>query len=281
KVVQHGGNIDGMSALVAMIPEEKLGVVILTNMNGTILTTALAYKIFDLFLQAPARDWSADLLKLIKAQEGQAAQLEKKQAEERAKDTRPSLPQNKYVGTYTNEMYGEAKVTEENGHLVVSYSAATTGDLEHWHYDTFQARMRDRQFGKILVSFTINAQGKVESLKFNTPAASDLVFARAPEKASDTAGLAMSEDALKKYVGKYESKAPPVEISIEMVGGKLRGVIQGQPTATLVPVAENRFKVVVEGAPVEIFAQFEMADGKAKSLTVEQSGVKLTLTPKP
>jgi CubicO group peptidase (beta-lactamase class C family) len=281
KVVQHGGNIDGMSALVAMIPEEKLGVVVLTNMNGTILTTALAYKIFDLFLQAPARDWSADLLKLIKAQEGQAAQMEKKQAEERVKDTRPSLAQSKYVGTYINEMYGEARVTEENGRLVVSYSPVLTGDLEHWHYDTFQARMRNPQIGKVLINFTINAQGKTESLKFNTPVASDLVFTRAPEKAADVAGIAMSEDALKKYVGKYESKAPPIEISIEFVGGKLRGVIPGQPIATLVPISENRFKVVVEGVPVEIFAQFDVADGKAKTMTLEQAGMKFTLTPKP
>ncbi len=281
KVVQHGGNIDGMSALVAMIPEEKLGVVVLTNMNGTLMTTAIAYKVFDLFLQAPAKDWSAELLKVIKAQEGQAAAVEKKQADERAKNTRPSLAQDKYTGTYTNEMYGDARVTEEQGHLVVSYSAAITGDLEHWHYDTFQARMRDRQFGKVLVSFAINAQGKTESLKFNMPGVSDLVFTRAPEKAGDVTGLAMSEDELKKYVGAYESKTPPIEISIELVGGKLRGVIPGQPVATLVPIAQNRFKVIVEGAPVEIFAQFDVADGKAKSMTIEQSGVKLTLTPKP
>ncbi len=281
KVVEHGGNIDGMSALVAMIPEEKLGVVVLTNMNGTIMTTAIAHKIFDLFLQAPAKDWSAQLLKVIKSQEGQAAAVEKKQAEDRVKNTKPSLAQDKYTGTYTNEMYGDAKVTEEQGHLVVSYSAAITGDLEHWHYDTFQARMRDRQFGKALVSFMINAQGKSEGLKFNLPGMSDLVFTRAPEKAADVAGLAMSEDALKKFVGTYELKGSPLEISVELVGGKLRGVIPRQPVATLIPIAENRFKVVVEGAPVEIFAQFEVADGKAKSMTIEQAGMKFTLTPKP
>jgi hypothetical protein len=38
--------------------------------------------------------------------------------------------------------------------------------------------------------------------------------------------------------------------------------------------------VVVEGAPVEIFAQFEMADGKPKSMTIEQAGMKFTLLPK-
>ena len=39
-LVQHGGNIDGMTALVAMLPEEHFGIVILSNMNGSQLPTA-------------------------------------------------------------------------------------------------------------------------------------------------------------------------------------------------------------------------------------------------
>ena len=43
KVVEHGGAIDGMRAQVAMMPEEKLGLVVLTNMNGSILPLAIMY----------------------------------------------------------------------------------------------------------------------------------------------------------------------------------------------------------------------------------------------
>jgi CubicO group peptidase (beta-lactamase class C family) len=35
KVVQHGGNIDGFNSLVAMIPEKKLGFVMLTNVSAS------------------------------------------------------------------------------------------------------------------------------------------------------------------------------------------------------------------------------------------------------
>lgn len=41
KVVQHGGNIDGFNALVAMIPEKKLGFVMLTNVSGSPLGNEL------------------------------------------------------------------------------------------------------------------------------------------------------------------------------------------------------------------------------------------------
>lgn len=41
KVVEHGGNIDGFNALVAMIPEKKLGFVMLTNVSGSPLGSEL------------------------------------------------------------------------------------------------------------------------------------------------------------------------------------------------------------------------------------------------
>lgn len=279
KVVQHGGNIDGMSALVAMIPQENLGLVILTNLDGTALPTALMYKIFDAFLQAPQRDWSADILKVARAQEGLNKAAEKKREESRVKGTKPSLALAKYAGTYTNEMYGEAKITDENGKLVFRYGVFT-GDLDHWHFDTFESTMREHHLGKGFVTFTLNAEGKVDEAKLTMPGAGDIEFKRAPEKREEVAALSLSEDELKKYQGKYEMKAPPLEVSIEMIGGKLKSVIPGQPVGALVPVGPNRFKIVVEGVPVEIFAQFEMAEGKPKSMTIEQAGMKFTLLPR-
>jgi len=39
---EHGGSVDGMRALVAILPEEKMGVVILTNLEaGTVLFRAV------------------------------------------------------------------------------------------------------------------------------------------------------------------------------------------------------------------------------------------------
>jgi CubicO group peptidase (beta-lactamase class C family) len=279
KVVQHGGNIDGMSALVAMMPEENLGLVILSNMDGTPLPTALMYRIFDAFIQAPPRDWGADILKIVKAQEALNKAAEKKREESRVKGTSPSLALAKYAGTYTNEMYGDAKVTDESGKLVFRYGAFT-GDLDHWHFDTFQSTMREHNLGKGFVTFTLNAEGKVDEVKLSMQGAGDIEFKRAPDKPEDVAGISLSEDELKKFAGEYEMKAPPLEVSIEMVGGKLKSVIPGQPVATLVPVGPARFRVVVEGAPIEIFAQFEMAAGRPKTMTIEQAGVKFTLLPK-
>jgi hypothetical protein len=109
----------------------------------------------------------------------------------------------------------------------------------------------------------------------NLPGVAEYPFKRAPETAT-TAAISLSEEELKKFAGKYESKAPPVVVSIEIVGGKLKAMVPGQPVYTLVPVAANRF--IIEGAPSGFFVQFEMAEGKVKSLTLIQgSGPSLVL----
>ncbi len=165
KVIEHGGDIDGMSALVAMMPEEKLGIVILTNLSRNELRSALRYRVFEAYLQAPPRDWSAEMLKAMKdfLEQGKAA--EKKAEAERVKGTSPSLALEKYAGTYQNDFYGEVKITLENGKLVARYGSAFVGELEHWHYDTFQAKWRDRTLDKSFITFTLGANGKVEKVQ--------------------------------------------------------------------------------------------------------------------
>ncbi len=53
KVVEHGGNIDGFNALVAMIPEKKLGFVMLTNVSGSSLGSELMPIVWENVLGNP------------------------------------------------------------------------------------------------------------------------------------------------------------------------------------------------------------------------------------
>ncbi len=159
-VVHHGGNIDGMTALVAMLPDEQLGVVALANMNGSPLPTALTYTIFDRFLGLPAKDRVAE----IKQQQGRAAtraaQLAAEAETKRVKNTTPTVALDKYVGTYADSANGDFKVALENGKLVVRYGPQFTGDLEHWNFDTFRAIWRNSAlFSQSTVNFTIGRDG--------------------------------------------------------------------------------------------------------------------------
>jgi CubicO group peptidase (beta-lactamase class C family) len=266
KLLEHAGGIDGMTAQVAMIPEEKLGVVVLANSDGNLLPHALANRILDGFLlKTPPRDWSADLLNIMKGVEAIAKAQAKKEEKDRVKDTKPSLALDKYAGKYNDDKYGTVKVVKEKDKLVLHFGPAFVGDLEHWHYDTFRATWRDPIFPKVLVTFTLNGQGKVAELKTKGMDGLEMTFKRA----DDEPAITLSEAELKKFVGTYESKMPQLELSVEFVAGKLKAAVAGQ-SLTLVPIKPTRFKV--EEAPDRAFLQFEVVDGKVKSLTLEQAG---------
>ncbi|HET7112608.1 MAG TPA: serine hydrolase [Pyrinomonadaceae bacterium] len=164
KLVEHGGAIDGMRSEVAMLPAEKLGVVILTNRHGSVLPHVLAYRVFDAYLGVAKRDWSAEILKKFKVLEDLAKAAEKKTEDERVKGTSPSLALQKYAGTYQNEMYGETKFVLRDGKLTSEFGPNFNGELEHWHYDTFRVVWRDRMEGKGFVVFKLNAKGQPETV---------------------------------------------------------------------------------------------------------------------
>jgi CubicO group peptidase (beta-lactamase class C family) len=164
KLVEHGGAIDGMRSAVGMLPEEKLGVVILTNRNGSVLPHVLMYRVFDAYLGVAKRDWSSEARQKFKVLEDQAKIAEKRVEDEQVKGTSPSLSLDKYAGTYQNEMYGETKFVLKDGKLTSEFGPNFNGDLEHWHYDTFRVVWRDRMEGKGFVVFKLNAKGKPETV---------------------------------------------------------------------------------------------------------------------
>ncbi len=166
-VIEHGGSIDGMIAQVALVPEEKLGIVVLTNRRPNYLTTALVNRILDRYRRAAPRDWSTELRKVARSLEEEAEHAERKEEKERVKGTRPSLAPAKYAGLYRDELYGEVKVTEEKGKLTVRLGTAFVGELEHWHYDTFRVRWADRTRGKSLVTFRLGARGEVAEVRIS------------------------------------------------------------------------------------------------------------------
>src|SRR5256885_16364888 len=71
KVVAHTGGLAGMTSQVMLVPGERLGLVVLTNGESSLMT-ALAYRLLDTFFGAPPTDWVAAF--------AQAEQLERAQA---------------------------------------------------------------------------------------------------------------------------------------------------------------------------------------------------------
>jgi CubicO group peptidase (beta-lactamase class C family) len=170
KVVQHSGGVDGMLCIVAMIPGEKLGVVVLTNMLPHQLPSAVSLKVFDLVLGGGATDWSATMK--AESDKAKAEQEQRKAAAAAAAGpAAPALPLDRYVGTYSSEMYGTARVTLENNTLVFARPTAAA-TLVHDRSSQFRARWKSMSilsvFGETPVGFTIDPAGQVAALDLGT-----------------------------------------------------------------------------------------------------------------
>ena len=172
KLVRHGGAYDGMYSGVTLVPEEDLGIVVLTN-SMTGISHALILRILDAYLGGKERDWSAELLPREKRNRRRKIETQESLWRNRVEGTRPSLKLASYAGTYGGPLYGEARVQIEKDRLVLRFEPAEdfVADLEHLHYDTFLLTWRKTfpWFGKGTCRFLIDKRGKVEEMKIDVP----------------------------------------------------------------------------------------------------------------
>lgn len=172
KIISHSGGYDGFITNTAFLPEEELAFVILTNKN-TSLFYPLVFKIADVMLENPdEKDWSSEFLKLINARDEMQEEARKKAEEERVKDSKPTLPLEAYMGTYSSEMYGDAEVYTEDGQMMVNFEPTdkAIGTLVHWQYNTWQIELKQiTSLPKGLVNFLINDKGEVYEMQVDIP----------------------------------------------------------------------------------------------------------------
>lgn len=172
KVVGHGGGYDGMYSQVLMVPEKKLGIVVLTN-SMTSITSLLAYRALDVLLDGDKKDWSAEnLAKFRKSREDFAAKIAKLTTPAVA-GTKPSHPLTDYVAKFRCPMYGDAAVSLEGEQLILRLLPypALVAELKHLHYDTFEIRWRNEfaWFEGGTAHFIPDARGKFQRLELDVP----------------------------------------------------------------------------------------------------------------
>lgn len=167
-VVMHTGSIDGMSALIGLIPDKKLGVYVLANADHVELRHALMYEVFDRFggaAGAKKRDWSAELLTMFSTERAKAMEAQKQALARRVTGTKPSLAVPQYAGTYRHPTYGDVVITASSETLHARFGRAYEGDLTHWQYETFRARWMNRQNSEGTLTFRPDGTGRIASLQ--------------------------------------------------------------------------------------------------------------------
>ncbi|MGE3727774.1 MAG: serine hydrolase [Candidatus Sericytochromatia bacterium] len=232
QMIQHGGNIDGFSALVSLIPEKKLGIVILSNKDGDALPNLLNLSLTDLLLELEPLDWSGRLKQGLE----QAEKISKStDATTRVAHTKPSHDLSDFAGVYSHPAYGELNIRKEGTNLKLKYNDFA-GHLEHWHYDSFVLRQSDSVLDGLRLHFQLNEEGDLERVSVKLePLGEAIVFARtAPAQMKDP-------DYLKRYTGQFDMAG--LKIKIELKGNALVAHATGQPPFELIPQKWHQFKL--------------------------------------
>ncbi len=175
KILTHTGGLPGYVSRVAMVPARKIGVCVLTNQESGAAFDAIVNTVLDVLLEAPVWDWTGAFVAVGHRRDSLMKAGDAERAASRAEDTKPSLPIERYAGTYNDPWYGDVTVAMEEGKPVMRFGATPSlvGDLEHWQYDTFIARWRDRELrADAYLTFTLTPEGAIEraAMKAVSPA---------------------------------------------------------------------------------------------------------------
>jgi len=167
----HSGGLDGMISHICIVPEEKLGFVILTN-SINYLPDALMYKILDDYFNAPEKDWSKMYQSFFDYNETKKTKDKADAEVKRNKNSKPTLNLENYVGSYTSELYGDATITLNNGTLNLKFEPSPDfySALKHWEYDTFTINFENYpSLPEGTAHFLINAESQVTELQIDVP----------------------------------------------------------------------------------------------------------------
>lgn len=137
QVLGHMGGMTGTRSIIALVPDEQIGIVILSNLGGmrvSLFPEAIRSKFLDLYLKlSDQHDWSQELLVETQAIIDKIAQ---DRLAYRLKNPKGEREKSTYVGTYQNNLYGTIQVIAEDGRLFLTYRHLKV-ELIHWNGDNF------------------------------------------------------------------------------------------------------------------------------------------------
>lgn len=176
KLVWHTGGLAGMVTRITLVPEAKLGVIVLTNQEIGFAFNAMTYSLLDEHLGVKEKsDWVKVFNDIRTKRDKDADDKVAKATEKRNKESKPSLPLKSYAGRWRDAWYGDVLIEEKEGKLAIGFTHTPelVGVLEHFQYDTFIAKWNKRSLlADAYITFTLKADGSIDSAKM--AAVSDL-----------------------------------------------------------------------------------------------------------
>lgn len=164
KIVAHTGGVNGFVTSVCLVPEEKLGIIVLTNTDANGFFEALRNEIEDACLGLPYRNYSKVFLGFTNNQQKETEEWLRKKKDTIATAV-DSFPPTAYAGTYRHEVYGLMTIAKEQEKLVARFEhhKGRYAELELLGPGRFLASFNDPLYGIKEWNFTIT-KGQIKSV---------------------------------------------------------------------------------------------------------------------
>lgn len=156
QIYWHTGGAAGMVSNVCFVPEERLGIAILTNNDNQNFFECLRYQILDAYLGVPYVNRSRQQLNGFN--EDMQKQLAEVAAwEQRALPNAGSLAM--HAGTYTHPLYGSLTITARQNQLTVKFNshAGLTATLRPMDKGEWLLRYDNIEYGIFAIKFLVKS----------------------------------------------------------------------------------------------------------------------------
>jgi CubicO group peptidase (beta-lactamase class C family) len=166
KLGHSGAFALGAATNVALLPSEKLGIVVLTNGEPIGVPEAISTTFLDTAQTGgPTVDWLTFLGPVFKqATEGERSPVDYNKPP--ASPT-PAKATSTYTGTYANEYYGPLTISAQGGELTMQLGPKKQRfPLRHYDGDTFSYRTTgENAVGLSGVTFTVGSGGRADKVR--------------------------------------------------------------------------------------------------------------------
>lgn len=251
--VEHGGNINGFSANAAFFPMDSIGIVVLSNQNGSPIPGIVRNIISDRLLKVDKTDWNKVQKEKADEAKKQASASQEQTTSIQKKGTKTSHLLAEFTGDYIHPGYGKIAIQFERDSLFASTPYQKVW-LKHFHYNIFSlVGMENGKVDTTTVSpmqfnFRINNMGEIASLSFKAePMVDAIEFKRTPKE------VALEKETLEKYTGDYDLGGQVAKFYLkEGNENTLFLFVAGQPEYELLSLGQHKFALkIADGYTVE------------------------------
>lgn len=253
RLLEHGGGIDGFLTACMLLPDDGIGVAVMTNTTSSVMAQVVAYGVLDELLDLPPIDWFSRYKSRYDA--ATAGGREARSARHVVASAPPPRSLAAYAGEYEHPGYGTISIAAEGDTLRPRFGTLNL-TLAHRHYETFDLEWHE-----------LGDQSHIFPLMFLSDPDGDITACTVPfepsveparfSRLADT--RARDPEFLRRLCGTYTMG--PIELVIALQGGKvLTAAPGGAPPFALQPGQGLRFQVKEQPA---ITVEFELDESGA------------------